>query len=161
MVAVVVADLHLALARTLLLHGAFEEADGHVRSSERLLRVAQDTPDGKGFPEGHSAKAAAGGALRLEMTLLSHTPVVAASGEEVVSLRRELMEALRHMATSRAFEGSIPNPLEVGVRAQFLLAYQVQNRLTVTLEGGLLRASHHIFACSDTLGLSRIYLFLR
>lgn len=143
--AAAVADLHLALARTLLLHGAFEEADGHVRSSERLLRVAQDTPGGERFPEGHSAKAAAVDALRLEMTLLSHTPVVAASGEEVVSMRRELMEALRRMATSRAFEGSIPNPLEVGVRAQFLLAYQVQNLLTMKFEGGHLRSSHYLF----------------
>lgn len=96
-----------------------------MRSSERLIRVAQDTLDDKKFRERYSTKVAAVDALRLEMALLSRTPVVAASEQVLVSLRRELMEVLRRMGNSRSFEGSIPNPLDVGVRAQFLLTYQV------------------------------------
>lgn len=65
-------------------------------------------------------------ALRLEIELLSHTPVVLETMENAASLRRSLLVELKHLMKTRAgFSGSIPNPLEVGLRAQFLATYQV------------------------------------
>ena len=145
-----IVDLHLTLSRALLLLGATEEADGHARAVERLLSAsgvaatATDNIEGKevwvsdGDGEGGGGKsteiskntaAAASTALRLEIELLSRTPVVLETVEDAASLRRSLlaeMESLSKGTEGDEFNGSIATPLEVGVRAQFLATYQVR-----------------------------------
>lgn len=64
--------------------------------------------------------------LRLEIELLSRTPVVLETNRSAQLLREELLELLATLGmTTDKFWGSIPSPLGVGVRAQFLATYQV------------------------------------
>lgn len=122
-----VIDLHVALARTLILHGAFEEAGGHVLAAERLTVVEGREWSADGGIRSDVASAV-GVALHLEMTLLSHAPVVLDSGDSAIALQRELLAELERLRTNKDFWGSILSPLEVGVRAQFLTTYQVRHR---------------------------------
>lgn len=131
---VVVIDLHLALARTLILHGAFDEAGGHVRAAGKLAMVEGRGPSADDEIRSGAAYAV-GVALHLEMALLSRTPVVLESGETAIALRRELLAVLERLGNTKDFPGSIPSPLDVGVRAQFLTTYQVRYRLaTMTIK---------------------------
>lgn len=71
-------------------------------------------------------------ALRLEITLLSHAPVVLSSKEEASGLKVRLVaELIRSgVAGANVRDGiHMPNPLEVGVRGLFLLTYQVPGRM--------------------------------
>lgn len=120
-------DLHLTLARTLVLHGAFEEAGGHARAAERLAMV--EGGEWSADDEIRSGAASADGvALHLDMALLTRTPVVLESGDSAITLRRELLAVLEQLRGTKGFLGSIPNPLNVGVRSQFLATYQVRPR---------------------------------
>lgn len=74
------------------------------------------------------AASAVGVALHLEMALLARTPVVLESGDSAIALRRELLAVLEQLRRTKDFLGSVPNPLDVGVRSQFLVTYQVQHR---------------------------------
>lgn len=131
-------DLHLSLSRALLLQGAFEEADGHVRASSRLAATtaaatttsaeenSQETDEVTG-DVGVANAATDTASFRLELELLSRTPVVLTTAESAKLLRGELLHYLgRLRKRGTGFGVSIPNPLEVGVRAQFLAAYQVR-----------------------------------
>lgn len=137
------ADLHLTLSRALLLQGAFGEADDHARASSRLTTTTttrttiatvqekfQEEDGVAGDVDAANAAVAdtaETAALHLEIELLSRTPVVLATAESATLLRGELLRelgSLRNQGTG--FGVSIPNPLEVGVRAQFLAAYQVK-----------------------------------
>lgn len=137
-----IVDLHLTLSRTLLLLGASREADGHARAAERLSTTRNfaaaagnhlageeitGRSDGETFGVQHDSASADAAALRLEIELLSRTPVVLEAAESAASLRRSLLDALRDLSTAETgFSGSIPSPLDVGLRAQFLATYQVQ-----------------------------------
>ena len=137
-----IVDFHLTLSRTLLLLGASQEADGHARAAEQLSttrnitttagygRAGEGTAgssDGgtfRGQRDGDNGDAAA---LRLEIELLSRTPVVLETVESASSLRRSLFAALKDSSKAETgFSGSIPNPLDVGLRTQFLATYQVK-----------------------------------
>lgn len=139
-----ISDLHLTLSRSLLLLGASGEADGHARAAERLsatknvsATTEQNTGGGEemtGSGDGETYRlqqlgddaTADAAALRLEIALLSHTPVVLETVEKAVSLRRSLLLQLQHLTKAESgFSGSISSPLEVGLRAQFLATYQV------------------------------------
>lgn len=142
-----IVDLHLTLSRALLLLGATKEADGHVRTVERLLSTfEEDRKKGEEFgdsvgsgvgagagggkiagtPHNAAAVAAATAALRLEIELLSRTPVVLETVDDVTSVRESLLIEMERLRKGRdKLWGSIANPLEVGVRAQFLATYQV------------------------------------
>lgn len=136
------ADLHLTLSRTLLLLGASGEADSHVRAVERLPRTENitaiagynsggeevaDGSDGRMHRVQHDNAITDAAALRLEVELLSRTPVVLEAVKNAASLRRSLLVQLKHLTKAGSgFSGSIPSPLEVGLRAQFLATYQVK-----------------------------------
>ena len=74
----------------------------------------------------HLENASDAAALRLEIELLSRTPVVLETGQSAASLRRSLLVALKDITKAgTGLQGSIPSPLDVGLRAQFLATYQV------------------------------------
>ena len=111
----------------LILHGAFEEAGDQVRAAEKMSTV--EGKERSADVEVHSdSPSAVGGALHLELALFSRTPVVLESGDSAIDLRRELLVELERLEKNKDFMGSVPNPLEVGVRAQFLATYQVRHR---------------------------------
>lgn len=94
-----VADLHLALSQALLLQGAFEEADRHALAAERLAIVERM----KGVANGGSVLPTVNAALRLEIALLSRTPLVLESAERAISLRGELLAELERMGKEQTF----------------------------------------------------------
>lgn len=162
------ADLHVTLSRALLLQGAFEEADAHSRALSRLKTTTttpttpptaaiadegnrQDEDGVAGGVDAVDAAAAADSAdntaLRLEIELLSRTPVVLATAESATLLRGELLGELGRLGKRGSeFCISIPNPLEVGVRAQFLATYQV-TQLFGRCGGGLSGLSVCVCMC--------------
>ncbi len=146
-----VVDLHLTLSRALLLLGAAEEADGHGRTVEQLLSTfdvataEENSEKEEGFgesvrggggggggtilgtPHNAAAVAAATAALRLEIELLSRTPVVLETVEDAASVRESLLVEMERLRKGGGkLWGSIASPLKVGVRAQFLATYQVR-----------------------------------
>ena len=100
-----------------------------MRSAEKLAVVEGIEWSAEGEVRSDAASAV-GVALHLEMALLSRTPVVLESGDSTIPLRRELLAVLEQLGKSKGFLGSIPSPLNVGVRAQFLTTYQVRHRPT-------------------------------
>lgn len=132
-----IADIHLTLSRTLLLLGASEEADGHALALERMSTTRNSTAtaghssggeESAGSGDGEKIGATADAtALRLEVELLARTPVVLEIVESAASLRRSLLVALEDLTkAATGLSESIPSPLDVGLRAQFLATYQVK-----------------------------------
>lgn len=138
------------MSRALLLQGAFEEARGHALAAERLAETTAPTQadgnreehtvggdggtvggsggrgDEVGGPAHPTSANLATAGLLLEISLLSRTPVVLETETSAPLLRKELMVELKRLRERvTGFEGSIPSPLDVGVRAQFLATYQV------------------------------------
>lgn len=140
-----IAELHLSLSRALLLLGASREADGHRRAAKQLRNTTATAESNIGGEETAGSgqgeifrplhdSATADTALRLEMELLSRTPVVLETVESAASLRRSLLGELQHlMKAGTEFWGSIPSPLEVGLRTQFLATYQVSEATLVAM----------------------------
>lgn len=158
--AAIIADSHLALARVLLLNGAAEDARGHLRSAEEVFlptiinHSSRKREESRGYGRGAQNNerivddkndtsdshieviAAAIADVRLEIALLSRAPVVFSSQEKAKTLRRQLLAEIEREC-SAMLEGqsvghwSSPNPLDVGVRSQFLLKYQARLQYNV------------------------------
>lgn len=106
-------DLHIALSRNLLLQGAFKEARGQAAAAERLPTIFTGQ---KGVDDGLTADEvrpslsddayfAAVVAVRFEIALLSHTPVVLESVEQAILLRNDLIAELERLTCEPDFWG--------------------------------------------------------
>lgn len=118
-------EIHLTLSRALVLQGAFDEAKAHAHAAEELMPV-EGRGRGIGGGSGFNTDSIDISALHLEIALLSRTPVVTESWDQVTSLREGLLGELDRLGKENSFRYSISRPLEVGVRAQFLATYQVR-----------------------------------
>lgn len=119
---------HLALARTLLFHGAFDEARENLREVEASMERTSGSPrlEGSRSEIAYDELTKTVATLRLEVSLLTRTPVVLESHAEAVTLRRDLTHDLESiLASADEMDGSVANPLDIGIRSQFLLSYQV------------------------------------